>query len=327
MSTSPLLAVEDLTVAFATGAGGLLRRARGSFVAIDGVSFGIDQGECLGLIGESGSGKTTLGRAVVQLVAPREGRICLDGVDLTALSGRELRPYRPRLQIVFQDPTESLNPRFTIEEILTEPLSLLRIGNREGWRDRAAHLLDQVGLPEDLLGRPPRYYSGGQRQRIAIARALATEPELLVLDEPTSGLDVSMQARILNLLRDLQSRLGLTYLFITHDLGAVSYLARRIAVLYQGFLAEVAPTRELIAHPAHPYTAALFAALPRLVRGRDAVIPSVPALGGSWPPVPGCPYVGHCPRAVDRCRTERPLRRLLAPSHEVACHNPMVGPR
>ncbi len=325
MST-PLLALQDLTVAFTAGAGGLLRRGRGSLVAIDGVSFEIGRGECLGLIGESGSGKTTLGRAVVQLVAPRDGRIRFGGIDLTALSMRELRPYRPRLQIVFQDPTESLNPRFTVEEILTEPLRLLRLGNPEGWRNQASHLLDQVGLPPAMLDRPPRYYSGGQRQRVAIARALATEPELLVLDEPTSGLDVSMQARILNLLRDLQGRLGLTYLFITHDLGAVSYLARRIAVLYRGTLVEIAPTRELVAHPAHPYTAALFDALPRFVRGRDPVVrPPLPAAPLPHPAGPRCPYALRCPRALDRCHRERPLRRLLAPSHEVACHNPLGG--
>lgn len=321
--SAPLLGVEDLTIAFEQGVGGLLRRGQGLFTAVDHVSFAIGRGECVGLIGESGSGKTTLGRAVVQLIAPSAGLIRFDGTDLTALPARALRPYRPRLQIVFQDPTESLNPRFSVEEIVTEPLRLLKLGERAGWRERALRLLRQVGVTDDALSRPPRHFSGGQRQRIAIARALVTEPELIVLDEPTSGLDVSMQARILNLLRDLQGRFGLSYLFISHDIGAVSYLAARVAVLYRGVLVELAPTRALIAHPAHPYTAALLGALPSWVRGRSEPPAAEPTRIVAAVPGQGCPYAARCPRVLERCRTQRPERRAIGAGREVACHNPL----
>jgi oligopeptide/dipeptide ABC transporter ATP-binding protein len=325
--SEPLLGLEALTLSFVQGAGGLLQRGRGRFTAVDGVSFGIGRGECLGLIGESGSGKTTLGRAVVQLIAPSGGQIRFDGTNLTALPPRALRVYRPRLQIVFQDPTESMNPRFTVEEIVTEPLRLLRLGARAEWRTRALRLLRQVGLTDAALSRPPGHFSGGQRQRIAIARALVTEPELIVLDEPTSGLDVSMQARILNLLRDLQGQFGLSYLFISHDVGAVSYLAARVAVLYRGVLVEIAPTRELIARPAHPYTAALLGALPQWVRGRDRAAPpsGAPPVSAAGPIGPGCPYAPRCPRALERCRAQRPERRAVGAAREVACHNPLDG--
>lgn len=307
--------------------GTLLQRSPEPVVALEDVGLEIARGECLGLIGESGSGKSTLGRVVVQLVRPTSGRVVFDGVDLTALTPRALRPYRPRLQIVFQDPSESLDPRFTIEDVITEPLRLLHVGTRRERRERAARMLEHVGLPREALRHRPTQYSGGQRQRIAIARALVTEPEVVVLDEPTSGVDVSMQARILNLLRDLQRSLGLTYLFITHDVGAVSYLAQRVAVIYRGRIVEVAPTRELVAVPRHPYTVALLDALPRLIRG-ETTIPGgdEPPPSLRPPPLPlirgGCAYAPHCPRRGEDCLKTVPPLRTIAPGHDLACHHP-----
>lgn len=329
MSGAPLLRLEKVGVRFTLGEGGLLQRGRDTFIALDDVSLEIGRGECLGLIGESGSGKSTLGRVVVQLVPPTSGRVVFDGADLTALDARGLRPYRPRMQMVFQDPSESLNPRFTVEDIVTEPLRLLRIGTKHERRERAARMLERVGLPASALAHRPTQYSGGQRQRIAIARALVTQPELLVLDEPTSGLDVSMQARILNLLRDLQTSLGLTYLFITHDVGAVSYLARRVAVLYRGRVVELASTRTLIRSPRHPYTAALLDALPSFVRGAPSGRPGASALPeGDVASVPveghGCGYAPRCPRREARCLEVIPaLAAADDASHLLACHHPL----
>jgi oligopeptide/dipeptide ABC transporter ATP-binding protein len=327
MNGAITLRLERVGVRFVLGEGGLLRRGHDTFVALDDVTLEIARGECLGLIGESGSGKSTLGRVVVQLVRPSTGRVVFDGTDLTALDARGLRPFRPRMQMVFQDPGESLNPRFTVEDIVTEPLRLLRIGTRRERRERAAHMLERVGIPAVALGHRPTQYSGGQRQRIAIARALVTEPELLVLDEPTSGLDVSMQARILNLLRDLQGSLGLSYLFISHDVGAVSYLARRVAVLYRGRLCEVAPTHDLVRAPRHPYTVALLDALPRLARGGAALATFTssplepPALASGADPA--CVYASRCPRRQERCVAIAPtLEPVGAGGHLLACHNP-----
>ncbi len=329
MSEAAFLRLEEIDVRFRLGEGGLLRRGRETFTALAGVSLTIDRGECLGLIGESGSGKSTLGRVVVQLVPPSGGRVVFDGTDLTALDARRLRPYRPRMQMVFQDPGESLNPRFTIGDIVTEPLRLLRIGTRKEQRARAARMLERVGLPAAALAHRPTQYSGGQRQRIAIARALVTEPELLVLDEPTSGTGNSMQARILNLLRDLQDSLGLSYLFITHDVGAVSYLARRVAVLYRGRVVEVAPTRDLIRTPRHPYTVALLDALPRFVRGESLprpVITEATATTDEPPPEtegPGCAYAPRCPHRQERCRVTAPeLVPAEGDKRLLACHHP-----
>ncbi len=333
--TTPCLRLEHLNVCFETGSGGLLRRRTGIFTALRDVSFSLEKGECLGLIGESGSGKSTLGRTVAQLIPAYEGKVVFNGIELSVLNSRSLLPYRQKLQMVFQDPTESLNPRFTVEEIVCEPLRLLGIGSASERHERASDMLEQVGLSPSMLRDRPGQYSGGQRQRIAIARALVTEPELLVLDEPTSGLDVSMQARILNLLKDLQKRLGLTFLFITHDLGAVAYLARRIAVLYHGELVECAFTEDLIRRPRHPYTRALLDALPRFVRetkstgsnpplahrepGTAHEIGSIPAASH----FDGCPYFGLCPRRQDRCFHERPAFSVVNESTGVACHYPL----
>ncbi len=328
MTDTPCLRLEKIGVRFTLGEGGLLHRGKETFTALEDVSLDIARGECLGLIGESGSGKSTLGRAVVHLVTPTAGRIVFGGTDLTALDARGLRPYRPRMQMVFQDPGESLNPRFTVEDIVTEPLRLLHIGTKRTQRALAARMLERVGLPAAALAHRPTQYSGGQRQRIAIARALVTEPELLVLDEPTSGLDVSMQARILNLLRDLQTSLGLTYLFITHDVGAVSYLARRVAVLYRGRVVEIAPTRELIRAPRHPYTVALLDALPRFIRGATIPSPAAPPPPvGDRASVPtegrGCAYAPRCPQRQPPClETDVALEPAGIDGRLLACHHP-----
>ncbi len=322
---SAWLEVQDLSVRFNAGEGGLLRKTQGVVHALSDVDFTLAKGETLGLIGESGSGKSTLGRAVLHLVRPSDGSVHLEGTDLTALNDREMRPFRRRMQMVFQDPFDSMNPRMTVGEIIAEPLRLQRIGSADERRTRSAELLERMGLDPAGMQRYPGQYSGGQRQRIAIARALATNPDLLVLDEPTSGLDVSMQARILNLLRDLQGELGLSYLFISHDLGAVAYLAQRIAVLYLGRIVEIAPTRELIDKPRHPYTASLLDALPALARnGADAHLP--PPQGE--PPSPlnppsGCAFHPRCPRATARCREERPALTAIEGTHTIACHFPL----
>ncbi|WP_455384977.1 ABC transporter ATP-binding protein [Acidihalobacter prosperus] len=322
---SAWLEVSKLSVRFDAGEGGLLRKTQGTVHALSDIDFSLDKGETLGLIGESGSGKSTLGRAVLHLVRPSEGKVVLEGNDLTALPENAMRPFRRRMQMVFQDPFDSMNPRMTVGEVIGEPLRLQRIGSAEQRRTRSAELLARMGLDPTGMQRYPGQYSGGQRQRIAIARALATNPDLLVLDEPTSGLDVSMQARILNLLRDLQGELGLSYLFISHDLGAVAYLAKRIAVLYLGRMVEVAPTAELIAKPAHPYTASLLDALPAF--SRNTASPHLPPPQGEPPsplnPPAGCAFHPRCPRAQPICHEQRPSLAANDGARTVACHFPL----
>ncbi|APZ44145.1 ABC transporter ATP-binding protein [Acidihalobacter ferrooxydans] len=320
------LDVRQLSVRFNASQGGLLRKTQGTVHALSEVDFTLAKGETLGLIGESGSGKSTLGRAVLHLNRPSDGHVLLEGTDLTALSERDMRPFRRRMQMVFQDPFDSMNPRMTVGEIIAEPLRLQRIGSATERRARSAELLSRMGLDPAGIQRYPGQYSGGQRQRIAIARALATNPDLLVLDEPTSGLDVSMQARILNLLRDLQGEFSLSYLFISHDLGAVTYLAQRIAVLYLGRIVELAPTQTLIRNPAHPYTASLLDALPALARaGTETHLP--PPQGE--PPSPinppsGCAFHPRCPKAQAICRERRPaLSSSGETGHTIACHFPL----
>ncbi len=324
----PWLEVKHLDVHFTLGGGGLLRQSQGTVHALSDIEFSLEQGHAIGLIGESGSGKSTLGRAILHLVRPTHGEVLLDGVNLTALSERKIRPYRQQMQMVFQDPFDSMNARMTVGQIIMEPLILQHIGRTGERREKAAALLERMGLDGGAMNRYPSQYSGGQRQRIAIARALSTEPRLLVLDEPTSGLDVSMQARILNLLRDLQSEMGLSYLFISHDLGAVSYLAQRIIVLYLGRIVEIAPTKTLISAPAHPYTASLMDALPPMVRRGEVVHLPPPPVGESPSPVnpsSGCAFHIRCPKAEARCRTERPFLQDITEGHQVACHYPING--
>ncbi len=302
------------------------RTARGALHAVDGVSLHVAPGETLGLVGESGCGKSSLGKAVMRLLDPAAGTIRIGGADITHLRARELRPLRRQFQMVFQDPGGSLDPRQGVRDIVRAPLRLTRpdIGRR-ATDERVRELLAQVGLSEDVATRLPHEFSGGQRQRIAIARALAPEPALIVCDEPVSALDVSLQAQILNLLGDLQQRLGVAYLFISHDLGVVQHLADRVAVMYLGRIIETAPRQRIWGHPAHPYTQALIAAVPGMDphagrRGASSVIEG--DLPDPYHPPMGCSFHTRCPRALPVCRETAPPWVILDDGHGVACHAP-----
>jgi oligopeptide/dipeptide ABC transporter ATP-binding protein len=326
----PLLTVKDLQVYFPILTG-VLRRRTGWVQAVDGVSFHIDRGETLGLVGESGSGKTTIGRTIVRITQPLAGSIDLGGVDLLALKGEELRRRRRRFQMVFQDPYSSLDPRQTVGEILAEPLRVHNLASGKARQARVAELLDLVGLDTSFVERYPHEFSGGQRQRIGIARALAVEPEIIVCDEPISALDVSIQAQVINLLERLQADLGLTYLFIAHDLAVVRHIADRVAVMYLGKIVEIAPSDQLYAQPLHPYTVALLSAVPvpdaRTERSRRRII-----LKGDIPspadPPSGCRFHTRCWLRErlgnpEICATEDPPLLPIAaasPEQTVACH-------
>ena len=304
---APLLCVEALRTWFPIR-GGVLRRVRGWVRAVDGVGFTVEEGRTLALVGESGCGKTTVGRSCLRLVEPQAGRVLFEGRDLLGLGRRELHPYRRQLQIVFQDPMASLDPRLRVRDIVAEGLDAFGIGaGRSERTDRVADLLRRVQLDPAQMERYPHEFSGGQRQRICIARALAVSPRLLVCDEAVSALDVSIQAQILNLLRDLQDELGLAYLFITHDLGVVRYLAHEVAVMYLGQIVEHGPTARVFEDPRHPYTRALLSAIPSIDPARRSVRVR---LQGDVPsparPPAGCRFHTRCPEAFDRCRTEEP---------------------
>ncbi|WP_037568390.1 ABC transporter ATP-binding protein [Phaeacidiphilus oryzae] len=313
----PVLELDRLTRHFSS--------PRGTVRAADEVSLSIGRGEVVGLVGESGSGKSTVGRLAVRLDTPTGGAVRLNGQDITKLSARRLRPLRRHFHIVFQDPSSSLDPRQTVGDLIGEPLRLHRLCSSAELRPRVQRLLQQVGLRPDFADRHPHELSGGQRQRVSLARALSVDPDLLVADEPTSALDVSVQAAVLNLLRDLQRDRGFGCLFITHDLAAVEFLADRIAVMYLGQIVELADADALFAGPRHPYTKALLSAAPVpdpvQQRSRERIV-----LSGELPsplaPPPGCRFHTRCPVAVDRCRTEAPAFRPLATPtrHEVACH-------
>lgn len=303
----PLLEVEGLHTWFPIRSG-LMRRVTGWVRAVDGVDLRLSEGETLALVGESGCGKTTVGRSILKLEEPRSGSVRVEGKQLLSLSPAELRPYRQQLQIVFQDPMASLDPRMRIVDIVTEGMRTFGIGGDEpGRKERAAELLARVQLAPEVLGRYPHELSGGQRQRVCIARALAVEPRLIICDEAVSALDVSIQAQILNLLSDLQQEFGLSYLFITHDLGVVRHVADRVAVMYLGQIVEEAATDELFANPKHPYTRGLLAAVPSVDPARR--MERVPVLGDvpspSSPPK-GCRFHTRCPEVFDRCRKDAP---------------------
>jgi oligopeptide transport system ATP-binding protein len=310
---SALLAVEHLVQHF---------RVRGGMVhAVEDVSFTIGQGEVVGLVGESGSGKTTIGQAILRLADPTGGRILFRGQDITALPERRLMPFRRQAQPIFQDPYGSLNPRMSVEDLIAEPLIAHGIGeNRRERRKRIVALLDQVGLSSDHLTRHPHQFSGGQRQRIAIARALAVEPALVIADEPVSALDVSIQAQIVNLMRELQRKLGLAMLFIAHDLAVVEYISDRIVVLYLGRVMETGPARALIGRPRHPYTEALISAVPEpsAEPARKRIV-----LEGDLPspisPPSGCVFRTRCPYALPACGEAVPALREVAKDHAKAC--------
>jgi oligopeptide/dipeptide ABC transporter ATP-binding protein len=313
MNGAPIVAVRELVKTFA---------ARGaSLRAVDGVSFDVGQGETLGLVGESGSGKSTTGRILVGLEAATSGSIKLFDQDVSPGSGKAaLRAVRRRLQFVFQDPQNSLNPRMRAQDAIAEPLDVAGGLSRATRNDRVRELLEMVGLPRSCGDRFPHEFSGGQRQRIGIARALALKPDFIVCDEPVSSLDVSMQAQIVNLLLDLQERLGLSYLFIAHDLAVVRSISARVAVMYAGSIVEIAPKRELYTAPRHPYTQALLAAIPRVRpnRARTAVVTG--ELPSQIDMMPGCTFHPRCPFAFERCRAEKPKLRDIAPGHLAACH-------
>jgi oligopeptide transport system ATP-binding protein len=318
-----LVTVDDLKMYFPVTAGLIFQRKVADVKAVDGVSFFIKRGETLGLVGESGCGKSTTGRAILQLYRPTAGRVHFDGIDLTTIKGGDLRRFRRRMQMIFQDPYASLNPRMSVGSIIAEPLAIHNLAKGKARKERVQELLSVVGLNPYYANRYPHEFSGGQRQRIGIARALAVEPDFIVCDEPVSALDVSIQAQIINLLEDLQDRFGLTYLFIAHDLSVVRHISDRVAVMYLGHIAELADRNELYENPLHPYTKALLSAVPipdpALESRRERII-----LTGDVPsplrPPSGCVFNTRCPIAIDECRQRIPEWRSVGKDHWVACH-------
>jgi oligopeptide/dipeptide ABC transporter ATP-binding protein len=321
-----LLGVEHLEVHFPIRSGILFDRRVGYVHAVDDVSFALREGETLGIVGESGSGKTTLIRAMVRLLDPTGGRVSFRGTDITTAGRGQLGPVRREMQMVFQDPQASLNPRKRVGQILATPLRLVGVDDGAEIERRSRELLAQVGLNPEHLGRFPHEFSGGQRQRIGIARALAMEPRLIVLDEPVSALDVSIQAQVINLLEDLQESLGLTYVFVAHDLSIVRHIADRVAVMYVGKVVEMAPTDRLYVKPIHPYTAALLSAIP-IPDPRENRARARHVLEGEPPnpvsPPSGCRFHTRCPRATQLCRTVEPPLAEYPGGHLAACHHPL----
>jgi oligopeptide/dipeptide ABC transporter ATP-binding protein len=318
---SPLLEVRELKKHFPIHRG-LLARVSGHVYAVDGVSFSIARGETLGLVGESGCGKSTVARTLLKLLQPTSGRIFVDGADITDLDAARMFPYREKMQMIYQDPYASLNPRMTAGDIVGEPLIIHRATAREERRDRVAALFERVGLRPELMSSYPHEFSGGQRQRIGIARALALEPELIIGDEPVSALDVSIQAQIINLLMDLQDEFRLSYLFVAHDLAVVEHISHRVAVMYLGLIVEITDKVSLFEMPLHPYSEALLSAVPvpkARAKGRKRMI-----LSGDVPspinPPPGCHFHTRCPYAMPRCHHEAPALREVKPAHWAACH-------
>jgi oligopeptide transport system ATP-binding protein len=318
-----LLDVTGLKMYFPVNAGLFIQKKVADVKAVDGLSFHVKRGETLGLVGESGCGKSTTGRAILRLYKPTEGSVIFDGTEMTKLEGSELRGFRRRMQMIFQDPYSSLNPRMNVSQIVAEPMVIHGLYKGTERSDRVDYLLNAVGLNPYFAKRFPHEFSGGQRQRIGIARALAVEPDFMVCDEPVSALDVSIQAQIINLLEDLQSEFNLTYLFIAHDLAVVRHISDRVAVMYLGKMMELAQSLELYRNPLHPYTKALLSAVPitdpELERTRERII-----LTGDVPsplrPPPGCVFNTRCPIVIDECRERVPEWREVATDHWVACH-------
>ncbi|MET8623411.1 oligopeptide/dipeptide ABC transporter ATP-binding protein [Kitasatospora sp. NPDC004669] len=329
MTGQPLLSVRDLVKTF-PGRRGRTGRAGAPIRAVDGVSFDLGAGETLGLVGESGCGKSTTGRMIVRLLDPTSGTVTLDGIGIGGLSQTQLRPYRRHLQMVFQDPYSSLNPRQTVARIISEPLLVQGAGAAEA-RKRAAELMELVGLIPEHLDRYPHEFSGGQAQRIGIARSLATSPKLVIADEPVSALDVSIQAQVVNLMEQLQRELGLAYVFIAHDLSVVKRVCDRIAVMYLGRIVEIGDKAEVYGNPAHPYTRALLSAVPLpdpvAERARERIVLLGDPPSPANPPA-GCGFHPRCPKAQEVCRTDRPLLQVVgtggarAGHREAACHFP-----
>ncbi len=317
---TPLLEVTDLKKHYPVRKG-LFSQTVGHVLAVDGISFTINEGETLGLVGESGCGKSTAGKAVLKLIEPTSGTVKVRGERIDQLSRAEMRPYRRELQVVFQDPYSSLNPRMNVGDIVGEPLRNYEIASGSDLAGRVAVLFEKVGLRGEAMQRYPHEFSGGQRQRIGIARALALNPSLIVCDEPVSALDVSVQAQVINLLMDLQREFGLSYLFVAHDLAVVEHISHRIAVMYLGKIVELTEKKSLFASPLHPYPEALLSAvpLPDPEAKRDRII-----LKGDVPspinPPSGCRFHTRCPYVMERCRVEEPAIREVRPGHQVACH-------
>jgi len=318
-----LIKVNGLKMYFPVTAGLFIQKKIADVRAVDGLDFHVTKGETLGLVGESGCGKSTTGRAVLQLYRPTAGTVDFDGTELTNLKGAELRRFRRRMQMIFQDPYSSLNPRMSVGQIIGEPMAIHGLYKGPERTERIQYIMQAVGLNPLFVKRFPHEFSGGQRQRIGIGRALAVEPDFIVCDEPVSALDVSIQAQVINLLEDLQQQFGLTYLFIAHDLAVVKHISDRVAVMYLGKMMELADSSELYSNPLHPYTKALLSAVPitdpEVERKRERII-----LTGDVPsplrPPPGCVFNPRCPIAVDECRERVPEWREAVPGHWIACH-------
>lgn len=299
-----------------------LKRSNGFVKAVDDISFDVKVGETFGIVGESGCGKSTMGKSVIRLIEPTDGKVILDGQDFTALKGKELKKARENIKLIFQDLYASLNPRMTVKDIIGEPIDIAKIYKTKKERDdRIIEVMKQVGLNLDYLYRYPHEFSGGQRQRIGIARAIALQPKLIICDEPVSALDVSIQAKIINLLKELQQKLGIAYIFISHDLSVVKHIADRVGVMYLGNMMEMADKKALYSNPLHPYTQALFSAIPKISSER---IDDKEILGGDVPspanPPKGCRFVTRCPKAMEICKSVRPELKEVEPGHKCACH-------
>ena len=323
--TQPVLKIEGLQKHFATTTGGAFSKVKGTVKAVDGIDLEIYAGQTIGLVGESGCGKTTAGRTILKLYEPTEGKIIFEGEDLAGLSPKKMKPYRSQMQMIFQDPFASLNPRQTVGSLIAAPFQIQGITPEGGIIEEVQRLMKRVGLNPEHINRYPHEFSGGQRQRIGVARAIALKPKLIVADEPVSALDVSIQAQVVNLLEDLQDEFNMAYIFVAHDLSVVQHISDRVIVMYLGKVMEEADKHDLFSHPRHPYTKALLSAVPvpdpKIGRARERII-----LQGDLPspvnPPAGCVFNTRCWKAQDRCRTEVPQLMQIGVNHRIACHFP-----